>query len=81
MAEKTYSKIYYFHAGQFLKESLERSVCTIEWLAEKTGMEVSELECIFKQSNMDAVLFVNIGNHFGMTFFDTLHEVIFHHHL
>lgn len=81
MAENTYRKIYDFHAGKFLKESLERSGCTIEWLAKKTGMEVPELECIFKQSNMDAVLFTNIGNHFGMTFFDTLHEVIFHHNL
>ncbi len=81
MADKANSKIYNFHAGMFLKESLERSGCTIEWLAKKTGMEVSELERIFMQSNMDAVLFANIGNHFGMTFFDTLHEIIFHHHL
>ena len=68
-----------FHAGRFLQEELLRSGHNVEWLAECMGMEKASVEGLFGQDNMDAKLFVQLGNHIGNRFFERLHVIIFGH--
>ena len=66
-----------FHAGRFLEECLRCSGFSVEWLAEKTNSDVTALEMLFAQPNMDAELFIDIGIPMGAVFFDRMHEEIF----
>ena len=66
-----------FHAGRFLREELESSGHDTAWLAEQTSMTPAELERLFEQPNMDAMLFVRVGHPLRPHFFDRLHERIF----
>ena len=66
-----------FHAGRFLREELDYSGHDTEWLAAQTGMTVEELESLFEQPNMDAMLFVRVGHPMRPHFLDRVHEQIF----
>lgn len=75
--EASFNRFSTFHAGRFLREELEWSGHDSEWLAACTGMEKSVVEALLGRDNMDAELFVRLGNHIGQHFFDRLHAVIF----
>ena len=40
-------------------------------------MEKVSVEALVDQENMDAKLFVQLGNHLGSHFFDRLHVIVF----
>ncbi|MBO6023927.1 MAG: hypothetical protein J6P83_03640 [Bacteroidales bacterium] len=65
------------NAGKFLQDELAKSGHDVAWLAEQTGKEQAFLEELFKQSNMDAELFVRMGLPLGDPFFASLHALIF----
>lgn len=65
------------NAGKFLQDELAKSGHDVAWLAEQTGREPAFLEDLFKQSNMDAELFVRMGLPLGDPFFASLHALIF----
>ncbi|MBO6024498.1 MAG: hypothetical protein J6P83_06560 [Bacteroidales bacterium] len=65
------------NAGKFLQDELAKSGHDVAWLAEQTGKDQAFLEDLFKQSNMDAELFVRMGLPFGDPFFESLHMAIF----
>ena len=69
-----------FHAGRFLREELDRSGHDSEWLSAQTGVPIEELEKLYTEPNMDALLFVRLGNPLRPHFFDRLHERIFGPH-
>ena len=46
-------------------------------MSDKTGKDQAFLEDLFKQSNMDAELFVRMGLPLGDPFFASLHALIF----
>ena len=66
-----------FHAGHFLREVLAISGHDVAWLAVQTGRQETEIERLFAQPHMDALLFVSIGNPLGKVFYDQIHEEIF----
>ena len=66
-----------FHAGRFLRETLDDSGHTLAWLAARTGMTHAELAALFAMPNMDAELFVRIGLPMGQIFKQRVHEMIF----
>lgn len=78
MGKGSFHRLSDFHAGHFLQECLRRSGFNVEWLASKTDRNVAQIEALFAQPNLDAELFVKIGMPMGNSFFDPLHEIIFH---
>ncbi len=66
-----------FHAGRFLREQMLGMGRDIEWLSSLSGYDVDFLTMLFEQPNMDAELFVRIGNALGPTFFDECHRLMF----
>ena len=65
------------NAGKFLQDELAKSGHDVAWLAEQTGKDQAFLEDLFKQSNMDAEMFVRMGLPLGDPFFASLHALIF----
>lgn len=66
-----------FHAGRFLRETLNGSGHDVPWLAEKTGMPQAELETLFDMPNMDAELFIRTGLPLDPLFMQRVDELIF----
>ena len=66
-----------FHAGQFLREVMRASGHDEVWLSIQTGMDQKALEALLNQSNMDARLFVEVGEQMQPLFFQRVEEMIF----
>ena len=66
-----------FHAGRFLRETLDGSGHDMAWLALRTGMTPAELEALLAQPNMDAELFVRTGMPMDPLFMRRVEEMVF----
>ena len=66
-----------FHAGHFLREVMRASGHDEVWLSIQTGMDQKALEALLNQSNMDARLFVEVGERMQPLFFQRGEEMIF----
>ena len=66
-----------FHAGQFLREVMRASGHDEVWLSIQTGMDQKALEALLNQSNMDARLFVEVGERMQPLFFQRVDEMVF----
>lgn len=66
-----------FHAGRFLRETLDGSGHDVLWLAARLGMAQAELEALLAQPNMDAELFVRMGLPMEPLFMQRVDEMIF----
>ncbi len=66
-----------FHAGKFLLKEMIGMNHDVEWLSAHSGYDVEFLLQLFQQSNMDALLFVKIGNAIGPAFFKDLNRLMF----
>ena len=66
-----------FHAGHFLRETLDACGHDTVWLAARTNRTVTYIEDLLEQPNMDAELFVRIGKPLEPLFMQRVHESIF----
>ena len=66
-----------FHAGRFLREVMCEAGRDTVWLAGKTGMTEEALQALFEKPNMDARLFVKVGEWMQPIFFQRVDEMIF----
>ena len=66
-----------FHAGHFLRQLLQEEGHDVSWLANRLSVPYEFLNCILEQPNMDAELFVRLGNPLEPLFLQRMHEVIF----
>ena len=66
-----------FHAGWFLRETLDGIGHDGLWLAARLGLAQAELEALLAQPNMDAELFVRIGLPMEPLFLKRVKEMIF----
>ena len=66
-----------FHAGWFLRKTLDVSGHDVLWLAARVGMVQAELEALLAQPNMDAELFVRLGLSMEPLFMQRVDEMIF----
>ena len=49
------------HVGHYLSLELEAHGHDVRWLAERTGMETEQLRLLLASANMEAALFVRLG--------------------
>ncbi|MBR5169775.1 MAG: hypothetical protein IKW85_04340 [Muribaculaceae bacterium] len=66
-----------FHAGRFLSEMLEGQGHDVQWLAAKTGIGEEAVRQLLGRSNMDAALFVQMGEAVTSDFLQRLEAVMF----
>lgn len=66
-----------FHAGHFLREVMCEAGRDTVWLAGKTGMTEEALQALFEKPNMDACLFVKVGEWMQPIFFQRVDEMVF----
>lgn len=66
-----------FHAGQFLSEMLQCQGLDTQWFAAKTGMGEEAVRQLLGRSNMDAALFVQMGEAVAPDFLQRLEAVMF----
>ena len=76
--ENTGNRFVNFHTGRFLRDCLQSSGFSIKWLASHIDMDMATLERLLAEPNIDAELFVTIGRPMGKSFFNPLHDIIFH---
>ncbi len=66
-----------FHAGHFLRETLDACGHDTVWLAARTSRTVAYIEDLLEQPNMDAELFVRMGLPMEPLFMRRVHEMVF----
>ena len=66
-----------FHAGRFLSEMLEGQGHDVQWLAAKTGIGEEAVRQLLGWANMDAALFVQMGEAVAPDFLQRLEAVMF----
>ena len=66
-----------FHAGHILRSLLQEQGHDVPWLAAQTGYDVTMLEALLDQPNMDAMLFVRLGMPMQPQFMQRIDEMIF----
>ena len=64
-------------AGGFLRQALETEGHDAAWLAERTGMEPAALGTLLAHANLDAALFVRLGEAIRPDFLFLLDNLIF----
>ena len=65
-----------FHAGRFLSDVMQAAGRDVAWLSAQTGMDEQALEALLAKPNMDARLFVEVGEKIDPLFFQRLDETI-----
>ncbi|GEM_PF-5419319 len=70
----------HFHAGQFLSAMLQSQGHDAQWLAAKTGTNENAVRQLLGRDNMDAALFVKMGEAFAPDFLQRLEAVMFESH-
>ena len=66
-----------FHTGRFLRELMEEEGHDTLWLSGQTGIGMDVIEGLFGQMNMDAELFVRLGQPLNPLFLQRVDEMIF----
>ena len=66
-----------FHAGRYLSGLLAVEGRNAEWLADEAGMSPAEVSRLLACSNMEAALFVHLGEAASPDFMQGLDRLIF----